>query len=107
MNLIRDYIGAGGSLHKKELSGCQKNGIRHVMKPESPENPTFSIFGKSLICYTIFIEIINLKAPWNYSASFGTNNNLICLWENPKTLISMISGFWDVSPAPKTNYFHL
>ena len=40
-------------------------------------------------------------------APFGFNNLLICLWENPKTLISMISGFLDLYLAPKTNFLSL
>ena len=58
-------------------------------------------------CYGEFIELIHLKAPGNYSASIWTYNFLNCLWENPKTLISMISGFSDVSLTPKTNYLYL
>ena len=51
------------------------------------------------------MDKIRLKAPGNYSASVWYNNCSICLWENAKTLISMISGFWDVSLGNKTNYF--
>ena len=60
-------------------------------------------------CWAIykFIEIISLKAPENCSDSFWAYNFSICLWENPKLLISMISGFGDVSLAPKTNCFYL
>ena len=34
-------------------------------------------------------------------------DNLICLWEMPKLLISMISGFSELFPSPKTNYFNV
>ena len=54
--------------------------------------------------YGKLIEKICFKAPGNYSASFWSYDFSICLWENPETLISMISGFSDVSPAPKTSY---
>ena len=41
--------------------------------------------------YGHFIEMIGLKAPGDYFASIWYNNNYsICLWENPKTVISMI-----------------
>ena len=57
--------------------------------------------------YGTCMEIISLKAPGNYSASFWSYHFSICLWENLKLLISMISALWDVSRAPKTNYFSL
>ena len=47
--------------------------------------------------YGKLMEILGLKAPGNYSASIWINKIPICLWENLETLISMISGFWDVS----------
>ena len=43
------------------------------------------------------MEIIRLKALGNYSASFWSYNISICLWERPKLLSSMISGFPNVS----------
>ena len=49
-------------------------------------------------------EIISLRAPGNYSAPFWSNRCFICLLENPKTIISMISGLLNVSSAPKTIY---
>ena len=52
-----------------------------------------------------FMAKIGLKAPGNYSGPFLTYKFSICLWENPKLVLSIISGFWDVSPSPKTNYF--
>ena len=55
--------------------------------------------------YGKLTEIIGLQAPGNYSASIRTYNFLICLWERPKLLISMILGFLEVSPSPKTNIF--
>ena len=68
-----------------------------------------SIFSLAFLShvYGKFMEIISLKAPGNYFASIWINNFSICLWENPKTLMSMISGFPDVSPSPKTNYVYL
>ena len=53
------------------------------------------------------MEIIGLKAPGNYSGSFWSYNFSICLWESPKTLISMISGLLDVSLSPNTNIIYL
>ena len=52
--------------------------------------------------YCIFLEIIGLKAPGNYSASIWSYNFSICLWENPKTLISMISGV--LGRVPETQH---
>ena len=52
-------------------------------------------------------EIINLKALGNYSDSIWSYNFSMRFWERQKTLISMVSGFLDVPPAPKTNYFSL
>ena len=51
------------------------------------------------------MEKIGLKAPGNYVGWFWFNNFLICLFENPKTFISMISGFGDVCPALRTNFY--
>ena len=53
-----------------------------------------------------FVEKIGLRAPGNYSGPFLSYNFSICLCENPKILISMSSGFGDMSPAPQTNYFY-
>ena len=47
------------------------------------------------------MEIIGLKAPGNYSATYNLS---LCLWESPQLLISMISGFLDVSPSPKNQH---
>ena len=69
-----------------------------------PENFRQFFWHSFGICYGNFIEIIDLKAPGNYSASICYNLFSICLWEKLKTLISMISGFWDVSLSPQTNY---
>ena len=49
--------------------------------------------------YGKFMEIIGLKALGNLFASICTYNFPICLWENPNTLISMNSGFSNVSPT--------
>ena len=54
-----------------------------------------------------FMAKICLKAPSYYSASFWIHNFSICLWERPKPLMFMISGFSDVSPSPKPNCFCL
>ena len=64
----------------------------------------FALFGH--LCGN-FMEIICLKALGNCSASILTYNFSISSWENPKTLISMIPGLWDVSPSSETNHFHL
>ena len=40
-------------------------------------------------------------APRDYSSSFWTSHFSICLWERPKTLIFMISGFSNLSWPPK------
>ena len=59
-----------------------------------------NVYGKSM-------EIICLKALGNYYGPFWSYNFSICLWDNLKLLISMISGVLNVSPAPNTNYFYL
>ena len=70
-----------------------------------------NIFEKCRPClgnlYGDFMEKICLKAPGNYSAPIWSYKCSICLWEKPETLMSMISGFSNVSPGAKTNYFHL
>ena len=43
--------------------------------------------------YAKYVEIIGLKAPGNYSASFWSNEISVILCEGPKPNISMISGF--------------
>ena len=53
------------------------------------------------------MEIIGLEGPGNDSASIWSYNFSICLQENLKLIISMISGFLDVSLSPTTNYFYL
>ena len=53
-----------------------------------------------------FMERIGLKAPYN-SASFWSYSSSICLWERPSLLISMISGFLNVSLSPKAIHFYL
>ena len=58
-------------------------------------------------CYGKFLETIGLKTPGNLFAAIWYNIFSICLWEKPKLVISMISGFWHVSRPPKTNHFHL
>ena len=55
--------------------------------------------------YGTFKEIIKQKAPENYSAALWYNIFLSCLWEYPKLLISMISGFLDVSRPPTNELF--
>ena len=45
--------------------------------------------------YCEFIKILCLKAPRNYSASFGTDNFSILFLERPKRSIFMIYGFPD------------
>ena len=47
-----------------------------------------------------FMEITCSKAPQNYSVSIWYFNFSICLWERQHPLISMISGFLNVSLAP-------
>ena len=54
-----------------------------------------------------FVEKICLKVPGNYSASIWIDNFSICVRENKKTCISMILGFLNPSPSPKTNYLSL
>ena len=49
------------------------------------------------------MQIIGLKAPANYSGPSWINNCPLCLWQNPKALIFLMSGLLDVSPRPKTN----
>ena len=49
------------------------------------------------------VSIIGLKAPGDYYASIWSDNFSMCLWENLKFLISMISGLVDMSPSPNTN----
>ena len=64
----------------------------------------------SAICWVILIvvmEVIGLTAPGDYSGPFWSCNFPIRLWEKPKLLISIISGFGDVSPSPKTNTMYL
>ena len=50
--------------------------------------------------YNKFMEILGLRAPGNHSASIWFTNFSICLWENLKTLISMIS-VWTCPDTPK------
>ena len=50
---------------------------------------------------------ICLKAPVSYSASFGSYNFSICLWENPHPLISTISRFLNVPLRPQTNIIYI
>ena len=57
--------------------------------------------------YGNFLEIIWPEAPGNYSGPFWFNSFSICLWEKLKTLISMLSGFSDVSMNHQTIYFYL
>ena len=51
-----------------------------------------------------YVWIICLKAPGNYSASTWYHKISICLWEKLNLLISMISGFLNASPSPKTKH---
>ena len=51
------------------------------------------------------MERLGLKAPWNYSVPFWSYNFSICLWENQKTFISMISDFWMWPGLPKPIIF--
>ena len=72
----------------------------------------FAIAFQRILCYILvhFLRIhgkMCLKAPLYYSAPFRSYNFSICLWENPKTLIVIISELWDVSLAPQTNYCYL
>ena len=48
-----------------------------------------------------------LKSSVIFTGSFGIHNVSICLWENPETLVSMISGFGTFLQAPKPIMFHL
>ena len=64
----------------------------------------FNDFGQ---IYGGFMERIGLKAPQYHSGPFWSYNFSICLWERPKLLMAMISGCWDVSPSPETNYDYL
>ena len=57
--------------------------------------------------YGILGETISSKALGNYSASVWYNIFSICLWEELKLLISMISGILNGPFLPKTNYFDL
>ena len=45
--------------------------------------------------YSKFIEIISLKAPQNYPASFWSNTISVLFCEGPKSQNSMISRFVD------------
>ena len=54
-----------------------------------------------------YVLMIGLKAPENYSASFRYNKISTCLWQGPKTFISMISGSFDVSRPPEPIIFML
>ena len=84
-----------------------------VPKTEAPKNMAVPMM--AFVCFRQFLghtygkftEIISLKAPGNYSAPFWSTRLSICSWENPKALISMLSGFLNVSPGPKTNYVYL
>ena len=51
-----------------------------------------------------FMEIIAFKAPGNYPASIWSKNCLIAHGRTKKPS-SMLSGFLDVFPSPKSNYF--
>ena len=53
------------------------------------------------------MQKIGLNNAGNYSGPFWTYNFSICLLENPGNLISMNSGFSDVSPSPKANIIYL
>ena len=55
--------------------------------------------------YGKFMKKMCSKAPGNYSAPYWSYNFSICSWENLNLLISMISGFWDVSPSPKRQLY--
>ena len=81
---------------------------------KSPKNRAYrgEITAKQLcdllfFCLLFFIGIIGLKASENSSASIWYDNFSSCWWENLKLLMFMISGFWDVSRPPNTNYFYL
>ena len=57
--------------------------------------------------YGKFTEKIYLKAPGSYPGPFWSYNFSICLSENPKAFISMMSGLFDVSLSFKTNIIYL
>ena len=44
--------------------------------------------------YGIFLEIISVKAPGNYSGPFGSKNFSFILLGRPRSPNFMISGFW-------------
>ena len=57
--------------------------------------------------YGKYVEMIGLKAAGNYSATIWYFKISICLWEKVKLLTSMILGFLNPPPGPKTKYFIL
>ena len=84
--------------------------LRHVLSVILSGNHRNIIGNSSVIVgsfYGKFMEIISLKSPGNYSASIWINIFSICLGESLKTIISMISGFWDVSLSSKANIIYL
>lgn len=86
------------------------NGIRHEHLEGCPQktweqtletNCNFRTFSWSICENSI------LKSAGNYSAPIWNCNFSICLWDNPKTLISMMSGLLNMSPSPKANITYL
>ena len=102
------------SKHHEAISMCFNQGTMWILNHKKFKRKSLEIIRKILeigncwpILYGMFMEKICLKAPGSYSGPFGTYNSSICLWENLKTLISMISGLLDVSLSPKTNIINL
>ena len=67
------------------------------------------VISRSLVCGPLLghcdgeiMAIKGLRAPGNYSGPFSN-----CVWERQKLFIFMMSGLWDMSPAPQTIYVHV
>ena len=79
--------------------------VNAISRENQKKSKHISDLGSGGVWWPISSCIIEsgLKAPYNYSASFWTNNFSISLWEKPNPAISCFSDLVDLSISPQAN----
>ena len=100
LNYVLPYNQILQKSHVTSLKGNQNSRprIEVILQP--------SVYSAETISWKICVNN-RFKSSENYSASISIDKIPNLSLENPKLIMSMISGFLNLSPSPKTNYLSL
>ena len=114
MDLHRSLMDAHGIFHciHGPAIGRKRNDFPKKIREKTRQH-SFSIFSFCWFCHFWVILMVNIikriarKLRIIILLHFGLVTCRFAYWRDRKPLISMISGFFDVSMTPKTNDFYL